>query len=110
MAAGLLDSYHRGALRGAMSRHVGVLRTPDGLRQAREILATLARNVSAGVEPTRRAFEATNMLTIASAVVAAAMARTESRGCHRRTDFAGPQQEWERHLTAELVAGEMEVR
>ena len=34
-----------------------------------------------------RRWEATNLLTVAQAVVAAATARTESRGCHRRTDF-----------------------
>lgn len=108
--AGLLDSYHRGALRGAMSRYVGVLRSPEGLHNASEILRTLTRNVSPGVEPTRRAFEATNMLTIAAAVVAAAVTRTESRGCHRRTDFTGPETKWQRHLTAELVNGALEVK
>ena len=36
--------------------------------------------------PSQPAFEATNLLTVARAMVAAAAARTESRGCHRRTD------------------------
>lgn len=106
---GLLDSYHLRALRMAMSRYVGVLRTPAGLQQAASILDTLAQNVSPDVIPTRRAFEATNMLTIARGVVAAAQARTESRGCHRRTDFAVPDDKWLRHLTATLHNGCMEI-
>ncbi len=108
--AGLLDSYHRSALRTAMSKYVGVLRTPEGLKQAQSILDTLASNVSPAVVPTRKAFEATNMLTIASAVVAAAQARTESRGCHRRIDVAEPDPAWERHLVATLRNGHIEVQ
>jgi L-aspartate oxidase len=105
----LIDSYHRAALRIAMSKYVGVLRTPDGLEAASAILCTLADNASAAVVPTRKAFEATNMLTIATAVVAAAKARTESRGCHRRTDFAEPLETWERHLMSRIVDGRVEV-
>jgi L-aspartate oxidase len=105
----LIDSYHRAALRNAMSKYVGVLRTPDGLEAASAILRTLADNASAAVVPTRKAFEATNMLTIATAVVAAAKARTESRGCHRRTDFAEPLETWERHLMSRIVDGRVEV-
>ncbi len=40
--------------------------------------------------PSRRSWEGTNLLTVAAAVVAAAQARTESRGCHRRTDIPIP--------------------
>jgi L-aspartate oxidase len=105
----LIDSYHRAALRIAMSKYVGVLRTPDGLEAASAILRTLADNASAAVVPTRKAFEATNMLTIATAVVAAAKARTESRGCHRRADFAEPLTSWERHLMCRIVDGRVEV-
>lgn len=101
--AGLLDSYHRRALRSAMSRHVGVLRSPVGLGAARDILATLAANVSADVVPTRMSFEATNMLTVAVAVVDAAIARTESRGCHRRTDETGERDEWLVHLCSRVA-------
>ena len=105
----LIDSYHRAALRNAMSKYVGVLRTPEGLEAASAILRTLADNASAAVVPTRKAFEATNMLTIATAVVAAAKARTESRGCHRRTDFAEPLAAWESHLMCRIVDGRVEV-
>lgn len=107
--SGLLDSYHRGALRAAMSRYVGVLRTPEGMKQAQSILDTLAANVSPRVVATRKAFEATNMLTVASAVVAAAQARTESRGCHRRVDHPEQEESWLRHLEVTLRNGHMET-
>jgi L-aspartate oxidase len=92
-----------------MSRYVGVLRTPDGLNQAARILTTLAANASPNVVPTRKAFEATNMLTIATAVVQAATVRTESRGCHRRTDVVDPVDSWKRHLACRIVNGTVEV-
>ena len=43
------------------------------------------------------------------AALLAARARTESRGCHRRTDVHEPSDEWLRHLTATLHNGHMEV-
>jgi L-aspartate oxidase len=106
----LIDSYHRAALRSAMSRYVGVLRSPGGLETAAQILDTLAGNASSEVVPTRKAFEATNMLTIATAVVEAARTREESRGCHRRTDFDGPSTSWQRHLVSRIVDGRVEVK
>jgi L-aspartate oxidase len=106
----LIDSYHRAALRSAMSRYVGVLRSPEGLETAAQILDTLAGNASSDVVPTRKAFEATNMLTIATAVVEAARTREESRGCHRRTDFDGPSTSWQRHLVSRIVEGRVEVK
>ena len=104
MGSGLLDASRRAVLRGAMSRHVGVLRTAGGLRACIDTLADLAAEVSDHVPPSRRSWEATNMLTVATAVVAAASARTESRGCHRRADFPEPREEWRRHLSVQLDA------
>ena len=106
----LIDSYHRTALRSAMSKYVGVLRTPEGLDSALRILNTLSSNMSASVVPTRKAFEATNMLTIAVAVVEAAKMRTESRGCHRRTDFDAPSDSWNHHLSCRIVDDRIEVK
>ena len=105
----LVDPSHRAAMRAAMSRHVGVLRTPDGLESALKTLHSMAETASGSVEPSRRAFETTNMLTIATAVVEAALRRTESRGCHRRADHGGQVESWRRHLICRIVAGKMEV-
>ena len=102
--AGLMGASRRRTMRAAMSRHVGVLRSAAGLRSCMETLAALAAGVSDEVPASRRSWEATNMLTVATAVVAAALARTESRGCHRRSDWPEPRDEWRKHLGVLLNA------
>jgi L-aspartate oxidase len=101
---GLVAPDQRAVVRAAMSRHVGVMRYADGLHIAAETLKTVSQQVSHDVTPTRAAFEATNLLTIAAAVVVAATERTESRGCHRRSDFPEPRPVWLCHLTERLDA------
>jgi L-aspartate oxidase len=98
----LLNPAERVDLRSAMSRHVGVLRTPHGLRSALGQLAALGEATTTEVTGSRRAWEATNMLTVAGAVVTAARTRTESRGCHRRTDWTEPREIWLTHLTLSI--------
>jgi L-aspartate oxidase len=106
---GLLDEAWRAEIRSTMSRYVGVRRTPEGLAAANECLVRLADKVAGDLRLTRRTLEATNMLTVATAVVASAIARHESRGCHRRTDEDGARDEWRRHLHVHLDNGEVTV-
>lgn len=98
----LLNPAERVELRTVMSRHVGVLRSPRGLRSAVGQLVALGEATTTDVTASRNAWESTNLLTIASAVVAGAVARTESRGCHRRTDHTEPRDVWRTHLTVRL--------
>ncbi len=100
----LLNPAQRVELRSAMSANVGVLRRPDGLRAAARQLAGLAEAMTVEVTGSRRAWESTNLLTVAAAVVAAATVRTESRGCHRRTDWVEPRDLWRAHLDVRLAA------
>ncbi len=95
----------RVAVRSAMSRHVGVVRSPEGLAAA---AATIDESLADGPAATvacRAAWEATNVMTVARAVVTAALARTESRGCHRRTDHRHPRDLWLRHIDLRLDPG-----
>jgi len=94
-------------IRSTMSRHVGVVRNAEGLDAARRTLDESAATAGRDVHPERRSFEATNMLVLARAVVAAAAARTESRGCHRRSDHPAPRDDWRRHLTVSLTSDEI---
>ena len=87
---GVLDAGFRTDVRAAMSRSVGVVRDDASLAAAADVLTTVAGKVDAAGVPLRDAWEATNVLTVATAVVAAATIRTESRGCHRRTDSPRP--------------------
>lgn len=66
-------------LRNAMTRLAGLERDAAGLRTA---LATISRLERAGTEPALQ-----NQLASARLVAAAALARTESRGGHWRTDY-----------------------
>ena len=105
----LLDASHRVTLRSAMSKHVGVLRAAEGLAAAEEVLQGLLSCVSSDVVPNRKAFEATNLLTVALAVVTSAAQRTESRGCHRRSDFAITLDSWKHHTSLVQDHGQIRV-
>jgi len=80
-----------------MWTRVGVVREGKELHGAREEFELLARRQ--GSHPlTRRGLEARNLLLLAQAVAAAALARTESRGAHYRRDFpARDDGAWGRH-------------
>ena len=101
-ASGTLDDSLRANVRTMMSKNVGVLRRPEALATTLEALSVVADKISAQTAPTRRNFEATNILTVASAVTASALMRTESRGCHRRTDVSTSDPAWKRHLEVSL--------
>ena len=108
-SSGLLSDDDRIELRTTMSRHVVVMRTPEGLAAASAALTDLSARVSADVVPSLRSYEATNLLTVASALVASATARTESRGCHRRSDFTEPRDVWLTHLLVGIDDGGVHV-
>ncbi|MFV2197146.1 L-aspartate oxidase [Nocardiopsis sp. LOL_012] len=76
-------------MRALMSRHAGVLRTGEGLAELTADLDALAR-AGGGAAPDTASWEATNLLTVARLVAAAALHRTESRGSHQRADRPGP--------------------
>ena len=83
--SGLVAAEQRLALQELMSRQAGVLREQAGLDAAADALAGMDRasDQAPGVE----AWETTNLLTVASALVAAARLRQETRGSHWRSDY-----------------------
>jgi L-aspartate oxidase len=73
----------RAELQRAMTRDASVVRDGDGLRRlAKELDASTPRILNS-----RADFEDVALTTVAAAVAASALARTESRGCHHRSDF-----------------------
>jgi L-aspartate oxidase len=84
----------------AMSRYAGGLRDATGLDRCARQLVQLARQN--GAEPGLESWEATNLMTVATAVVASARLREESRGAHWRDDFEGRREAWHGHLIAEF--------
>ena len=79
-----VSAAHRPALAEAMSRHAGVARHAAGLRR---LLAEL-NSVSPSDESSLSlaTVETVSLHTVSLLVATAALARAESRGCHRRSD------------------------
>ncbi|HWD78525.1 MAG TPA: L-aspartate oxidase [Kribbella sp.] len=82
--AGLVDADVVPELQRAMTVGAGVIRSATGLAEAGATIGKLAE-LPAG-EPGTPGWEATNLVTVASALIAAATAREESRGSHWRED------------------------
>jgi L-aspartate oxidase len=89
-----------------MTERAGVLRSGDGLNAAAEGLRKIGSRRSD--QPDLASWEATNVHLIASSLVAAAGARTETRGSHWRDDFPSSSDSWAGHLLVgleDLAAG-----
>jgi len=93
--AWVVDPAIRGDLQRAMTRGAGVLRSADSLAGTAKELARLGEQQAT---PHNAAWEATNLLTVASALVASATTRRETRGCHWREDYPNAADEWRGHL------------
>ncbi|MBX6766135.1 MAG: L-aspartate oxidase, partial [Actinomadura rubrobrunea] len=107
---GLVHPRARGEIQRIMTAYAGVLRTADGLAAAARgldrLAAEAARDGAGAPEPRVAAWEATNLLTVASAIVAAARLRRETRGSHWREDH--PDRDdgaWRGHLVTRLADG-----
>ena len=82
-----------------MTAGAGVLRNADGLAAAAASLDGIgARRQRPVVEPCVEAWEATNLHTVANALVAGARLRAETRGCHWREDYPETSPAWRGHL------------
>jgi L-aspartate oxidase len=90
----------RNALKALMWRNMGVRRDAEGLGEARENIEQWCRYVLAYQFARPSGWELQNMLCVARLMIHAALARTETRGCHVRTDFPKRDDEhWTRHIT-----------
>jgi L-aspartate oxidase len=109
----LLDPSILRPLRELMSASAGVLRTGTGLAGATAGLAALGRQ---GCDkPDAESWQATNLHQVATALVAAALARQETRGSHWREDYPEASEDWRGHLimsmaaAGDLMSGELQV-
>ncbi|MPZ28918.1 MAG: L-aspartate oxidase [Micromonosporaceae bacterium] len=92
----------RAALQQAMTAGAGVLRSGESLAVAAAELRRLEPAVAGGRGTEQ--WELANLVTVATAVVAAAYARQETRGCHWREDWPETDQRWRGHLSGALAA------
>jgi L-aspartate oxidase len=88
-------------LQGAMSRDASVVRDADGLRRLADLLAAAPKRPLRN----RAALEDTALTTTAGAVVAAAMQRVETHGCHHRSDHPATDPAMAVSTTVRLSAG-----
>ncbi|MGQ0465141.1 MAG: L-aspartate oxidase [Sporichthyaceae bacterium] len=101
---GLVDGSARTDLQRLMSKGAGVLRHREGLTATAAALEALADR-RPGI-PGVPAWETTNLHVVATALVAAAKARHETRGSHWREDFPRRDDEsWRGHLDLFVVDG-----
>jgi L-aspartate oxidase len=84
-AVGLVDASVRSELATVMTEGVGVLRSAASMEAAGKSLRFLSERTTD--VPTPEAWEASGMVAVAAALVAAAGRREETRGCHWREDF-----------------------
>ena len=84
----------RGAVQRTMSADCGVVRAAPSLQMAADTLADLA--TLADDLPAREiaTYEVINLLRVSRAIVAAALAREESRGSHTRSDAPYTDDAW----------------
>jgi succinate dehydrogenase / fumarate reductase, flavoprotein subunit len=100
-------------LQAAMADAVGPIRTGAKLSAALDGIASIAAEL--GERPPGRGgafdlerlewFDLRNMLVVARAVAATALARTESRGAHQREDFPKSLPQWQVHQSVRLGDG-----
>jgi L-aspartate oxidase len=95
----MVDPAARPTITAATTRDAGVLRDGAGLARLTGALADVPRLDG---PPDLAAVETTALHTVASLLASAAAARTESRGCHRRTDFPEARPDWEVRLVHRL--------
>ncbi|MFB9313118.1 L-aspartate oxidase [Nocardioides plantarum] len=105
---GLVPGEARDELQEVMTSRVGVLRGATGLAEATAVLDKLGGQEAIGID--LAAWETTNLLTISTALTAAATLREETRGSHWRDDH--PERDdarWAGHVDTVMTDGVAEV-
>jgi len=96
------DPAARSAMAAAMSRHAGVLRDREGLERLLELLAEVP---PATERMDLATVEATSLHTVSVLVAVAALARAESRGCHRWRDVPPTSDDGAHHTVLRVDQG-----
>jgi aspartate oxidase len=104
---GLLDPSTTDQIQHLMTERAGVLRSGPGLAAAADSLRKIGDQQSG--QPTLASWEATNLHTLATALVNAAALRAETRGSHWREDYPDPSPDWIGHLILTLDSATAEI-
>jgi L-aspartate oxidase len=105
-----IDPAARTVIAAAATRHAGVVRDAEGLAELGGLLCRAPR-LGPDAVLDAAAVETTALHTVATLLAAAAGARSESRGCHRRLDAPETRPEWQVRLVHRLDrAGHVHTR
>lgn len=88
----------RSSLKKLMWEKVGIIRCAESLSMAQDAISQWLPSVG-GASFTREEQELKNMITVASLITEAAMARRGSVGAHYRSDYPSCGEDWQQHLT-----------
>jgi fumarate reductase (CoM/CoB) subunit A len=100
-------------LRDVMWSKVGIIRTNEAMTEARVELNDLNREINSQGSRLQTlrynidlvsCLENTNMITVARAIIEAALLRQDSRGAHYREDFPKQDPEWSRFNTQVILS------
>ena len=84
----------RAELGRAMTRGAGVMRSAESLAEASVVVEALAASLAAHPPTDVAGHELANLVLVGRVLLAAATARTESRGNHSRLEFPDPVESW----------------
>lgn len=98
---GLLSSSAAVVVQSAMTTGAGVLRSAESLAASAHELDAVGFDVPDG-EPCAETWQATNLHTVATALIAGAQLRAETRGCHWREDHPEPVEGWLGHVVTSI--------
>jgi L-aspartate oxidase len=102
--AGLLPTSALVGVQTAMTAGAGVMRSAGSLAATAAALAQIGeQGAEASSEPCVEAWQATNLHTVATALVAGAIVRAETRGCHWREDYPETSAAWLGHLVTAMA-------
>ena len=95
---------------GALRSHAGLQRALNDLDQIDDALGAHPAGTTQAFDMQRLDwFDLRNMLLVARTVAAAALRRTESRGAHRREDFAATDPAWEVNQVVSLDGDTLDI-
>ena len=101
----------RDSLRALMWRSVGITRDGAGLAEAAELVDYWSGYVLGHVFEDPAGWVLQNMISVARLMIAAAIAREESRGVHTRLDFPEAEPAWVQHIAFRTISNvEAETR
>lgn len=100
----------RNSLKSLMWRKVGIRRERHTLIEARDAVERWCRYVLLRQFTEPSGWQLQNMLTVSRLMIAAALAREESRGVHLRSDFPESDKQWLRRLVFTPESGDEPVQ